>query len=70
MAALNKVNFFEVVDHNRGLANHFTKVKASDENLKDLLNFRKIGEEEYQLRIRYFLLKQPSIEAPNRKKAL
>jgi len=35
----------------------------------DILNFRfrKIGQMDYELRIAHFLLRRPSVEAPNRK---
>ena len=33
----------------------------------DLLYFRRIGQEDYELRIAFFILRQPSAQAPNRK---
>ena len=44
--ALEKANLL-----NCGLVNYFTNDKATEKKYHDLLNFRKIGEEEYQLRI-------------------
>ena len=49
------------------LQNPFTRVKATPENSSDLLNFRKIGEEKFRLRISY---REPSVQAPIRRKAL
>ena len=68
MNALSEVSFFEIT--NCGLINCFTGNKATEQNHHDLLNFRKIGEDEYKMRISYFVLRQPSVKAPNRKRAL
>ena len=68
--ALEKANLFDTERRNCGLVNYFTNDKATEKKYHDLLNFRKIGEEEYQLRILYFILKQPSVKAPNRRRAL
>ena len=60
----------ESVGEQHGLMNPFTGEAARDQNSHDLLNFRKRGEEEYLLRISYFTLKTPSVQAPNRRRAL
>ncbi len=70
MTALSNVAFFDVPKTNRGLTNIFTSIKATDQNRYDLLNFRSIGEDDYKLRVRYYILKEPSVKAPNRKKTL
>ena len=55
---------------NRGLINPFTQTQATAIQQHDLLNFRTIGEKEYLLRVSSVILKQPSVNAPNRKKRL
>ena len=52
------------------MINPLTKTQASVEQTYDLLNFRHIGEKEFLLRIAYFILKVPSVNAPNRKRRL
>ena len=61
---------FEAVKSNRGLINPFTKKRATNEQTRDLLTFRTIGENEFLLRISYRILNQPSTNAPNRKRRL
>lgn len=68
--ALSKVSFLTLTEVNRGLTNYFTGTEATNQQHYDLLNFRHIGEEEYKMRISYFILKEPSVKAPNRRKAL
>ena len=59
-------SLFETTIINRGLFNPFTNQKATQQQSHDLLNFRQIGQEDYELRIANFILRQPSVEAPNR----
>ena len=54
----------------QGLLNLFIKDSAIGQTYNDLLNFRKIGEEEYLIRVSYFILKNHSVRAPNRKRSL
>ncbi len=61
---------FTVPDCDRGLVNPFVDKVATPQQCHDLLNFRSIGQAEFLLRIRYFLLKEPSVQAPNRKRRL
>ena len=68
--AISNNSLLEITKHNRGLINPFTNKTASTQQSHDLLNFRYIGQQEFLLRISYFILKQPSVKAPNRKKAL
>ena len=63
-------SLFETTIKNRGLFNPFTNQKATQQQSHDLLNFRQIGQEDYELRIAYFILRQPSVEAPNRKRRM
>ena len=60
--ALSKASFLEVTGGNRGFINSYTGDKATNKKYDDL-NFRHIGEEEYKLRISYFILKQASVNA-------
>ena len=39
---------FEAVDSNRGLVNSKTKIKASPEQEKDLINFHSVGQKDYE----------------------
>ncbi len=57
----------ELPSGNRGLFNPFSGKQATTQQTHDLLHFRRIGQAEFLLRIAYFILKQPSVEAPNRK---
>ena len=68
--AINNSSLLEVTQHNRGLINPFTDKTASTQQSHDLLDFRHIGQQEFLLRISYFILKVPSVKAPNRRKAL
>ncbi len=68
--ALCKVSLLPLTEVNRGLMNLFNGTEATVQQHYDLLNFRHIGEEEYKLRISYNILKQPSVKAPIRRKAL
>ena len=54
----------------RGLLNPFTGARAVGQALHDLLNFRDIGREDYLIRISYFILRNPSVKAPNRRQTL
>ena len=63
-------SLFETTIKNRGLFNPFTNQKATQQQSHDLLNFRQIGQEDYELRIANFILRQPSVEAPNRKRRM
>ena len=70
MELINEKSLFEMDEINRGLINPFTNKKATPQRSNDLLSFRLIGEKEYYQRIGYFILKQPSVHAPNRKRRL
>ena len=63
-------SLFEINKENRGLINPFSGKKASYQQEHDLLQFRIIGEEEFQSRVSYFILKTPSVQAPNRRRRL
>ena len=70
ISALSKASFLDTGGKNRGLINPFTGEKAENLKYHHLLNFRNIGDTEYQLRISYFNLQTPSTNAPNRRRAL
>ena len=48
----------------------FTTKKLTPEQQHDLVNFRDIGQEEFENRVNYYILKNPSIQAPRRRKHL
>lgn len=70
MCALETNSLLETTEENRGLVNPFTSTQASAVQSNDLLNFRKIGEQEFLLRISCFILKEPSVKAPNGRRSL
>ena len=70
MELIIEKSLFEVEETNRGLINPFTKKKATPQQSNDLRSFRLLGEQEYYQRIAYFILKQPSVSVPNRKRCL
>lgn len=70
MNLIDSHNLFIVCDENRGLLNPFTSKVANKEQFHDLINFRSIGEKELFLRISYFILKNPSVQAPKRRQKL
>ncbi len=54
----------------RGLVNPFTSKDATIQQSNDLLNFRSLGQKDFLQRISFFTLRQPSVQAPNRKRHL
>ena len=58
------------VETNRGLANFFTNTHATPEQRHDLLQYRKIGQADYDAHVNYRLLKSPSSKAPTRQRKL
>ncbi len=67
IALIKSTKLLEPTSTNRGLINPFSNRIASPEQEHDLLQFRQIGTTEY---IAYYILKQASIHAPDRKKRL
>ena len=67
---IQSTSLFDISMNNRGLFNPFTNKKAMEQQCHDLLNFRTIGQEGYELRIAYFILRQPSVQVPNRKRRM
>ena len=68
--ALEASKLLIITGTNRGLINPFTNKKASAGQHHDLLNFRAIGQQEFLLRISSVILKNPSVQAPNRRRRL
>ena len=46
----------------------FMTKKLTPEQEHDLVNFRDIGQEEFENRVNYYVLKNPSVQAPRRRK--
>lgn len=71
---LQKLNDCEVFPHtlqeNRGLINPFRGLAANAAQRLDLLNFNKIGRENFELRVKVYLLKTPSVKVPQHRKKL
>ena len=55
---------------NRGLVNPFRGLVATTAQNHDLLQFREIGRENFELRIKAYILKNPSVKVPQRRKKL
>ena len=60
----------EITGNNRGSVNPFRGLVANDAQRHDLLNFRQIGKEMFEIRIRAYILKTPSIKVPQHHKRL
>ncbi len=59
------------LDSNISSLHHiFSKKEASVEQVHDLLTFRDIGQREFEHRVEYFILRNPSVQAPTRRKRL
>lgn len=52
------------------LGNLFTEKHATPEQQHDLLNFREIGQDEFERHVAYYILKEASVHPPLRKKRL
>ena len=48
----------------------FKKKELSPDQIHDLVNFREIGQAEFERRVQYFVLRTPSIKTPKRLKRL
>ena len=48
----------------------FTTKRFAPEQEHDLVNFRDIGQEEFENRVNYYTLKNPSVQAPRTRKHL
>lgn len=58
------------IDNNRGLINPFRKLKASAAQNHDLMNFNNIGSSLFENWIEAYILKNPSVKAPMKRKRL
>ena len=70
MFAINSKSQFPLPEENRGLYNPFRSKLANSQQSHDMLNFRQIGQKEFLNRVEFFILKQPSVKAPNRRQRL
>ena len=64
------MDLLPLAKENRGLVNPFSKQKATPEQENDLLKFYTIGQSEINKYIAYYILKQASVQAPQRKRKL
>ena len=55
---------------NRGLVNPFRSLVATDAQKLDMLNFHQIGKDNFETRIKAYVLKSPSTTVPQRRKRL
>ncbi len=70
VSTIKSTSLFTMTDSNRGLTNPSSGQRAEKKQEHDLLNFRRIGEEEFLARVSFFVLKRPSVQAPNRRRQL
>ena len=68
--AMRSSGMLASVETNRGLANFFTNTHATPEQRHDLLQYRKIGQADYDAHVNYCLLNSPSSKAPTRQRKL
>ena len=55
---------------NRGVINLITEKRVAPEISHDLLNARTIGQADYEATVKYYILKDPSLAVPKRKRKL
>ena len=55
---------------NCGLQNNLSNISATTEQAHDLLNFREIGQAEFEAHVSFCILRTPSTDAPHRRKRL
>ena len=60
-------SMFDSNAHQCGLLNLFTRARAVGQSYTDLLSFRETKREEYLIRISYFILRNTSVQVPNRR---
>ena len=53
-----------------GPTNPLTNTQSTHEQAHDLLNFRQIGQAEFEAYVRYHILQSPNVDAPQRRKRL
>ena len=70
MTKIENKSLLVISDKNRGVINPFSGKVANSRQEHDLLHFREIGQIEFDDRIKYYILKTPSTQAPNRKRRL
>ena len=70
VSLLQGADVLPLTENNRGLVNKFTQKEANSAQQHDLLNFRLIGQQEYLQRVSAVMLKNPSVNAPNRRRRL
>ena len=67
---LNSAQNLPLQSTNCELINPFTNKKATPQQQHDLLQFRHIGQEEFEKYVAYYILKQASVHPPQRMKRL
>ena len=70
MSIIQSKSLLAMAEENRGLLNPFCGKVGNAQQTHDLLNFRNVGQQEFLNRIAYFIIKQPSVHAPNRRRRL
>ena len=70
MLQLEKATSLTLNSPEKSLCHLFQQKQPSPEQIHDLINFRKIGQTEYERRVEYFVLRNPSVKAPKRRKRL
>ena len=62
--------YLSLTSASTGLLNPFSKRSATQEEQHDLMLFRDIGQRAFERHVGYYVLKQPSVHPPQRKKRL
>ena len=70
MHQLQKATSLTLNSPEKSLRHLFQQKQPSPEQIHDLINFRKIGQTEYERRVDYYVLRKPSVKAPKRRKRL
>ena len=70
MSLIESMDLLPLAKENRGLVNPFSKKKAMPEQENDLLKFYTIGQSEINKYLAYYILKQASVQALQRKRKL
>jgi len=54
----------------RALSHLFKQKQPTPEQVEDLMNFREIGKREFECRVEYYTLRNPSVRPPKHRKSL
>ena len=67
---LQKLGTSTLANGSKALYHLFNPKTLSSEQIQDLLNFRGVGQKEYDLRVESYILRNPSVKPPKHRKSL